>query len=49
MKLGHAAYLGKLSDDNRGVKEAPLPMLVPMIVIAAICVIFGLGHVFAAG
>jgi NADH-quinone oxidoreductase subunit L len=41
LKLGHAAFLGKMSDSNKNVREASLPMLVPMIVIAAVCVVFG--------
>jgi formate hydrogenlyase subunit 3/multisubunit Na+/H+ antiporter MnhD subunit len=41
LKLGHAAFLGKISDANKNVREAKLPMLVPMIVIAAVCVVFG--------
>jgi NADH-quinone oxidoreductase subunit L len=41
LKLGHAAYGGKLSEANRQVKEAPLAMLAPMIVIAGICILFG--------
>lgn len=44
LKLGHAAYFGKPADAQRNVKEAPWPMLVPMIVIASICVLFGLYH-----
>jgi NADH-quinone oxidoreductase subunit L len=44
LKLGHAAFLGKISDSNRNVKESPLPMLIPMIVIASICVLFGVRH-----
>jgi formate hydrogenlyase subunit 3/multisubunit Na+/H+ antiporter MnhD subunit len=42
LKLGHAAYLGKRSEEHETVKEASWPMLVPMIVIAGICVLFGL-------
>lgn len=42
LKLGHAAYFGKISEANKHVKESSLPMLVPMIVIASICVLFGL-------
>ncbi|HBC86209.1 MAG TPA: proton-conducting membrane transporter [Lentisphaeria bacterium] len=42
LKLGHAAYLGKESPAVRNVKEAPMPMLIPMIVIAGGCVLFGL-------
>jgi len=40
LKLGHAAYLGKGNGISK-VKEAPLMMLVPMIVIAAACLVFG--------
>ena len=42
LKLGHSAFLGKLSDENKKVKEAPVTMLIPMIVIASFCVFFGL-------
>jgi formate hydrogenlyase subunit 3/multisubunit Na+/H+ antiporter MnhD subunit len=41
LKLGHAAFLGKMSDANKNVRETKLPMLVPMVVIAAVCVVFG--------
>jgi NADH-quinone oxidoreductase subunit L len=44
LKLGHSAFLGKLSEPNRNVKEVSLVMLIPMIVIASICVLFGLRH-----
>jgi formate hydrogenlyase subunit 3/multisubunit Na+/H+ antiporter MnhD subunit len=39
LKLGHAVYLGKKS--NAPVKEAPAAMLIPMIVIALLCILFG--------
>jgi formate hydrogenlyase subunit 3/multisubunit Na+/H+ antiporter MnhD subunit len=41
LKLGHAVYGGKIKDENKNVKEAPATMLVPMIIIAAICILFG--------
>ncbi len=41
LKLGHSAYFGKLDESRKGVKEAPLSMLVPMIIIAGLCVLFG--------
>jgi NADH-quinone oxidoreductase subunit L len=41
LKLGHAAFLGKAEKENDAVKEAPWPMLVPMIVIAFGCILFG--------
>lgn len=46
LKLGHAAFLGKLSDKNRDVKEAPIPMLIPMIAIAVVCILFGVFNAF---
>lgn len=42
LKLGHAAFLGKEKSENANVKEAPISMLIPMIVIAGFCVLFGL-------
>jgi len=41
LKLGHAAFLGKRSEENKNVREVPVSMLIPMVVIAATCVIFG--------
>jgi NADH-quinone oxidoreductase subunit L len=46
LKLGHAAFLGRLDERNSSVKEAPPAMLVPMIVIAALCVAFGVFNSF---
>jgi NADH-quinone oxidoreductase subunit L len=42
LKLGHAAYLGRLAPAHAKVKEAPAGMLTPMVLIAAMCVLFGL-------
>jgi formate hydrogenlyase subunit 3/multisubunit Na+/H+ antiporter MnhD subunit len=42
LKLGHAAYLGRRDASMDGVREAPVSMLVPMLVIAGACVVFGL-------
>jgi NADH-quinone oxidoreductase subunit L len=41
LKLGHAAFLGKINESNKNVRESSPAMLVPMIVIASICVLFG--------
>jgi NADH-quinone oxidoreductase subunit L len=41
LKLGHAAFMGKISAENEEVKEAHPAMLIPMITIAVICVLFG--------
>ncbi|MFA4905706.1 MAG: proton-conducting transporter membrane subunit, partial [Candidatus Margulisiibacteriota bacterium] len=38
LKLGHAAFLGK---SEVKAKEAPWPMLLPMLALAFICVFFG--------
>ena len=41
MKLLHAVFLGRRADDIRDVREVEPSMYVPMLVLAAICVIFG--------
>lgn len=41
LKLGHAVYIGKARDENIKPKEAPAAMLIPMIIIAVICILFG--------
>ncbi|MDD5409689.1 MAG: proton-conducting transporter membrane subunit [Candidatus Omnitrophica bacterium] len=38
LKLGHTAFLGKASQKY---KEAPILMLIPMVILAFTCVIFG--------
>lgn len=45
LKLGHAAFLGKLQEGKKQVKESPWVMLIPMIAIAAICILFGIYNV----
>jgi NADH-quinone oxidoreductase subunit L len=47
LKLGHAAFLGKRDSNAAVIKEAPLRMLIPMIVIAFICILFGLWNALA--
>jgi NADH-quinone oxidoreductase subunit L len=42
LKLGHAVYLGRAKGGNASVKEAPVRMLLPAIIIAAVCILFGL-------
>ena len=42
LKLGHAAFFGKIREEHRKTKEAPLVILLPMIVIALVCIIFGI-------
>lgn len=41
LKLGHAAFLGDIQERNSKVKESPVSMLVPMIILAAFCIFFG--------
>ncbi len=43
MKLIHAIFLGQKSKylENRKITEAPFPMLIPMAVLAILCIIFG--------
>ena len=45
LKLGHAAYADKRGDVSK-IKEAPMGMLVPGIILAALCLFFGFGNVF---
>ncbi len=42
LKLGHSAFLGKIHQEHKAVKEAPAAMLVPMAVLASTCIIFGI-------
>ncbi len=41
LKLGHAAFLGKAKKDVNNIKDPSWPMLVPMLVIAFGCILFG--------
>jgi formate hydrogenlyase subunit 3/multisubunit Na+/H+ antiporter MnhD subunit len=41
LKLGHAAYFDKPKQDKSAVREAPVSMLLPMLVIAGMCLLFG--------
>ncbi len=46
LKLGHAAFFGKDGEAVKGknIKEAPLPMLVSMVALAAVCIGLGVFH-----
>jgi NADH-quinone oxidoreductase subunit L len=41
LKLGHAAFFGPRREEHERVKEAPGAMLAPMLLIAAVCILFG--------
>ena len=49
LKLGHSAFMGKISSENGKVKEAHIAMLIPMITIAIICTLFGLFNQWPLG
>jgi len=60
LKLGHAAFFGPRADaarrpaaalgaDSTRIREAPLPMLIPMIILAGLCVFFGVANGFPLG
>lgn len=44
LKLGHAAFLGACRAPASEVKEAPFAMLVPMVALAALCLLFGVAN-----
>jgi formate hydrogenlyase subunit 3/multisubunit Na+/H+ antiporter MnhD subunit len=44
LKLGHAAFFGKRAADAPAIKEAPAPMLIPMIILAGLCILFGVSN-----
>ncbi|MFA6216445.1 MAG: NADH-quinone oxidoreductase subunit L [Candidatus Omnitrophota bacterium] len=46
LKLGHAVFLGQLKDAHKNVKESSPAMLVPMMLIAGGCILFGVYNVF---
>lgn len=41
LKLGHAVFLGKLQEQNKKIREVPLPMAIVMFSIALCCILFG--------
>lgn len=43
LKLGHSVFFGKINDNLKETKEAPLSVLIPMIALAVICIVFGFG------
>jgi len=45
LKLGHAAYKDKRGDVSN-VKEAPMAMLLPGVILAALCLVFGVANAF---
>jgi NADH-quinone oxidoreductase subunit L len=46
LKLGHAAFFGpyKVPKKSAEVKDPPLLQLAPMVIIAGLCLVFGLGN-----
>ena len=48
VKIAQAVFFGQLSEENKDVKEAPAIMLVPMYILAALCLITGIFYRFIA-
>jgi NADH-quinone oxidoreductase subunit L len=46
LKLGHAAFLGKLNEKYKAVKEVAFPMWFPTATIAGLCILFGVWNAF---
>ncbi len=46
LRLGHAVFLGAPNASTRKVREAPVAMLVPMVVLSGACIYFGLQNAF---
>ncbi len=42
VKIAQAVFFGQLSEENKDVKEAPAIMLVPMYILAALCLLTGI-------
>ena len=49
LKLGHSVFLDKPRGDVEKTKEAPIAMLIPMIVISFICILFGVWNALPIG
>jgi NADH-quinone oxidoreductase subunit L len=43
LKLGHSVYFGERPQDVARTEEAEWPMLVPMVILSAFCIVFGFG------
>ena len=41
LKLGHTVFLGKPKAKTQNIKEAPWPMLAPIVILALTCILFG--------
>ena len=41
VKIIHSIFLSRLPSDKQSVREAPAVMIVPMVILAILCVIFG--------
>jgi formate hydrogenlyase subunit 3/multisubunit Na+/H+ antiporter MnhD subunit len=42
VKIIHSVFLSRLPSELKDVREAPLPMRAPMVVLALLCVVFGI-------
>jgi len=41
LKAGHSVFFGPRSQDVPKVKESPIPIVLPILILAALCLIFG--------
>ncbi len=46
LKLGHVTFLGPRSKQNDEVHEAPGTILLPMLILASVCIFFGIYNAF---
>jgi multicomponent Na+:H+ antiporter subunit D len=49
IKLQRETLFGKLPEALTGVREAPFAMTLPLVILAALCVVMGLGYVAVEG
>jgi len=49
LKLGHAVFFGKPTEKTEAVSAAPLQMRIPMLIMAALCLVLGFGQSFFVG
>jgi len=49
LKLGHSAFLGEVGESAQGAKDPPIAMIVPMVLLALVCFVFGVYNYFPVG
>ena len=41
LKAGHSVFFGESNEETRKAKESPSPILIPIVVLALLCILFG--------